>query len=311
MKLSLSALLTVALCGACHAAEPIECKGHQGSVVTVAFSPNGKLVASGGNDGTVRIWNASDGTELQRIQVPGREGKGISQVLFTPDGKSLVVCAVQQGISFWDPLTGTQSEKNIFVPNVALSVSFSSDSARLAVGDAQNILIFNFSSGKKTHDFRIDSSRQGLPRRVSLSPDGSLVAACSSVWHLKNDREFMFLQQPPVQVRCFSPDGKTLLGLQNYGIVSLFETMTWKHQRSIQAFENGVAHSAIYGSDGKTIAACGNSPDIKFFDATTGELTQTIKTKSDQIVDVCFSPDGEQLAAGSRNGSVLIYRIKN
>jgi WD40 repeat protein len=310
MKLSLSALFTVALCGACHAAEPIECKGHQGSVVTVAFSPNGKLIASCGNDGTVRIWNASDGTELQRIQVPGREGRGIPQILFAPDGKSLAVCALQQGISFWDPLTGKQQEKLLPALSGVWSASFSPDGLQLAVGLTQKVLVFNLTTDQKTHDFRLDDMRRGVPYRVPFSPDGARVAGCSSVWRLDNDREFIFLKQPFVQCRSFSPDGKILLGLQEYGTISLWETGTWKHLRSMQEVEKRL-YSAVFSPDGKTIAACGISPDIKFFDVATGELTQTITTKSDQIVDISFSPDGTQLASAGRDGSVLIWRIKN
>jgi WD40 repeat protein len=291
----------------CEAGEPIQCTGHEGSANTVSFSPDGKLLASGGDEGVVHIWNANDGSEVRTVRIDAP----IRQVLFAPNGMSLAVCSTKKGITFWDPLSGAKQDKGSSFPNVAISASFSKDGSQIAVGEGQAVLVFNSDTGKPTHDFRLNdlSKTRGLPYRVPFSPDGTLVAGCSSVWRLNDNKEFIFLKEPFPQARCFSPDGKILLTLQAFCKVTLWQSRTWQHVRSIEAFDTRI-YSAIYSPDGETIAACGSSPDIKFFDAATGELVKTLSTKSDQITDIDFSQDGQRLASAGRDGTVLIWRIE-
>jgi len=84
---------------------PLILKGHQGTVWSVAFSPdpaNPALLASGGNDGTVRLWNAESGEELARIQ----HGGFVRSVAFTPDGKNVISAGVGGAVKLWDISTG-------------------------------------------------------------------------------------------------------------------------------------------------------------------------------------------------------------
>jgi WD40 repeat protein len=284
---------------------------HMG-VTSVAYSPDGKLLASGGNDRTVRLWEVPTGKEVQRLE---GHGDRVGSVVFAPDGKSLASASNDGTVRIWDVATGNELKMLMAGKNFIRAIAFSPDGKWLASAHDRRVKLWETSTWSKRGELAgHDRDRSVLS--IAFSPDGKTLASASEdrtarVWDLASGTELRQLgrfQDDPASV-AFAPDGKTLaLGFRS-GLIQTFEPESGKELLKISG-KGAVALS--FSPDGKTLAAIGEGPWLVLWDPTSGreisriESTKRVEWDRKRLDALAFSPDGKTIALANNDTIRLI-----
>ncbi len=256
-------------------------EGHTSAIFSLAFSPNGKRLASGdGNprpgvnfvSGIVKVWDVQTSREL--FTLVGHTGPVLG-VVFSPDGSRLASVSSQRSgeVVMWDAQTG----QKLFIIDlrdggwVNRNIAFSPDSNRLATVRSSEVKIFNAQTGQEV------LSLQGGGRAIAFSPDGKRLASGRMVWDTQTGQKLVTLQDDTGRSFAFSPDGRRLVSANDDGAVKLWdahsghETLTFQHtgDRGV-SFAGGShqSHDLAFSADGHRLASILWDGTVRIWDAT-------------------------------------------
>jgi WD40 repeat protein len=285
--------------------------GHTDAVKSVAFSPDGKTLASGSLDGTVRLWDVNT---YQQIGGPLASHIGyVFSVAFSPDGKTLAAGGADGRVRLWDVGTHRQIGGPLAGHTGAVSsVAFSPDGKTLADGSSGTVRLRDTRTGHQIGSFATPAGTGDTIQSVAFSPDGKTLAAAGfgpgPVWLLDvpAGRKIGSLTSPGVGTMiysvAFSPDSKTLAGATSNGTVVLWGIATQQQIGAPLAGHTGVVASVAFSPDGNTLASAGEDHTVRLWDVATGHQIAALDTTNIAgSGSVVLSPDGKMLAAaGSR-----------
>jgi WD40 repeat protein/serine/threonine protein kinase len=266
----------------------------------VAFSPDGKRLASGDNWGVVKVWDAQTGQELLTLQ--GRTGS-VTSLVFSPDGKRLTSGSHDKPVKVWDAQTGQELLNLQGHTSRVDSVSFSPDGKRLASASADHtVKVWDAQTGQELLTFK---GHSGSVWSVAFSPDGKRLASASrdktaKVWDAQTGQELLTFKGHTYEVDsvAFSPDGKGLASGDVRGMVKVWDAQTGQELLTFKGHTSRVTGLA-FSPDGKRLASASWDKTVKVWDAQTGQKPRTLKGTVTSVISVAFSPDGKRLASGS------------
>jgi len=287
-------------------------KGHEDSVFSVAFSPDGSKIVSGSGDGTIRLWDVNSGSELAVFK--GHNDYVLS-VAFSPDGSKIVSGSTDHTIRLWDVNSG--SELAVFKGHndYVFSVAFSPDGQKIVFGsDDKTIRLWDIKSGEQLAVFK---GHEDEVFSVAFSPDGSKIVSGSwdktiRLWDIKSGEQLAVFKghEDEVFSVAFSPDGSKIVSGSRDKTIRLWDIKSRSELAVLKDHKNSV-FSVVFSPDGSKIASGSEDNTIRLWDVNSGLELAVFKGHEYSVFSVGFSPDGSKIVSGSWDNTIRLWDINS
>jgi WD40 repeat protein len=291
----------------------------KGAVGCVAFSPNGRRLASAGGGDTVQMWDAATGQLI--LTLKGHTSR-VASVCFSPDGKRIASASEDHTVKIWDAQTG-QLTRSLQGHTAAVTcVAYSPDGNRVVSASFDNtVKLWDAQADQNTLSLKGHIGLAPLGR-VFLSPDGTQMVNAArgelKLWDmatLQPTRSLNLKQQTSLLCSVtLSPDSTRLATGGGDGTVKVWDAQSGQLTLCVSGKVTGPVHSVAFSPDGKRLAGGGgytvNPGQIKVWDSQTGHLALSLEGHTHFIRGIVFSPDGKRLAGASIDGTVRVWDVQ-
>ena len=288
-----------------------EFKGHTKSVGSIAFSPDGKTLASGSLDNTVILWDVDTGEHKKTLK--GHKNS-VECLAFSPDGKTLASGSDDHTVRLWDVATGKRKKTLKKHSHELRKVLFSPDGKTLLSYSRISIVhLWDASTGKLQRTLK---DHINIANSMTLSPDGEMIATGGSdnivrMWDASTGKHNLTLKghKESVSSVSFSPDGLTLASGSRDKSIRLWDAKTGLHKKTLKGQSHGIL-KLLYSPDGSHIA-CRDDINFWMLDAATGRRKYQLSGHQPIYINrsFAFSPDGKLLAANGKKATIFMCDV--
>ncbi|KAI7152215.1 WD40 repeat-like protein [Hortaea werneckii] len=309
-------------------------EGHCGEVDTVVFSPDGKKVASGSRDMTVRVWDVSKGSSVDTL---GGHTDKVYAVAFSPDGQTAASASGDKTVRLWDVLKGLSVHKLIGHSDEVSALAFSPDGQTVASASwDKTVRLWDVSAGSSVREL---VGHLDKVYAVAFSPDGQTVASASGdktvrLWDMSAGSSVRELvgHSDKVYAVAFSPDGRMAASASGDKTVRLWDLFTGLSVRELVGHSDKVL-AVAFSPNGDIVASASRDKTVRLWDVSTrpsvrrlwnastgsgvrrlwdvltGSSAHELVGHPDEVYAVTFSPDGTMVASASKDTMVRLWDV--
>jgi len=285
-------------------------RGHEGAVRSVAFSRDGRLVVTGSDEGTARIWDTDSGRTLRILR--GHKGQ-VTSAAFSPSGALVVTGGYDGTARLWNARDGTLRKVLTRQTAPVLAAAFNSRGDRVVTGGYDwTARIFDTTTGRLVHFLR---AKDGPVFSAAFSPDGTLLATASGydgnahLWHADTGRRVSVTlggHRGNIEKVAFSPDGAWIVTAGSDGTARI-----WDRSGSLEHTllgHEGAVFGAAFSPDAALVVTAGTDGTARLWDTGTGRLVRILGSGG-TIFAAAFSPDGRSVVTADDDGTARLWDI--
>jgi WD40 repeat protein/serine/threonine protein kinase len=294
-------------------------EGTLSGTLSVAFSPDGKQIASSHLDGAVKVWDAAAGKHIRTLRGPSvgsrpnikGESKAVHGLTFTPDGKHVIGGDRDGTVTVWDVDTGKESRALKGHTGEVNSVAVSADGKRIVSGSAdKTVVIWDADTGKAIRTFK---GHTGSVAGVALSADAQRIISGSQdgtvkVWDAVTGEVLRTLVGHTAEVVgvTVSEDGQRIVSGSHDKTVKVWGAVTAAEPRAFQALPE-LASGVAVSADATRIVSGSADKTVRVWDLAPRRQERTLKGHTGAVTSVAVSPDGKRVVSGSMDQTVKVW----
>lgn len=282
--------------------------GHEGPVFSAAFRRDARKVVSGGQDGTVRLWDVETGREIRRLE--GHTGP-VWAVAYSPDGRLIASGSFDSTVRIWDVVSGQEVRRYTGHTDYVRGVLFSTDTKLvLSCGDDRTVQLWEIDSGETLRRMK---GHGHYVFGMAVIPSSPLAASASldrtiRIWDLPDGREIKKLEghTDTVLSVAATPDGRHLVSASTDKTLRLWDLET---QQTVRLFKGhtGYINSVAVAPDGRRILSASQDRTLRLWDLATGTELAQLQGHTDTVWSVQFSRDGRLAISAGHDGTVRLW----
>jgi WD40 repeat protein len=298
-------------------------EGHSKPIHAVAYSPNGKQMASASEDGTVRLWQTNGGL-LQRTLESGATGS-FDAVAFSADGEAIAAAGYDGIIRLWRTSTGTAAAELKGHSRYVSDLAFSADGQWLASAGYDNTLrfwkidlnqrLFLWQVVKAQPVHVLPNVHSGWVCSIAFRPDGQQIASAGEdgtvkLWQTDQGKLLKTLQghEGMVKAVAFSPTGRKVASSAADKTIKIWDTAKGTLLQTIAS--GSEANGLVFSRSGQIVVSAHTDCNIRLWQVSTGQQVGILTGHSDIVHAIALSPDGTTIISGSEDKTVKVWSVK-